>query len=97
MSVELDLARHVNDYEILFGQRIHGFGEKVKIVEKEPEYEIVNMGTTARSDITYSKQYIRPPLGPKLISSMTSSREMSSLISKSGSYAKSSAAGSRLT
>ena len=97
MGVELDLARHVNDNEILFGQRIYGFGKEVKIIEKEPEYEVVNIGTTANPGITYSKQYIRPPLGPKPISSMTSSREMSSLISKSGSYAKSSAAGSRFT
>ena len=97
MGVELDLTRHVNDNKILFGQRIYGFGEEVKIIEKEPKYEIVSIGTTASLDVTYSKQYIRPPLGPKLISSMTSSREMSSLISKSGSYAKSSAAGSRFT
>ena len=97
MGVELDLTGHVNDNEVLFGQRIYGFGEEIKIIEKEPDYEIVNTTATANLEMTYSKQYISPPLGPKLISSMTSSREMSSLISKSGSYAKSSAAGSRFT
>ena len=97
MGVQLDLARHVNDNKIFFGQRIDGFGEEVEIVKEEPEYETVSTGAMANSYITYSKQYIKPPLGPRLISSMTSSREMSSLISKSGSYAKSSAAGSRLT
>lgn len=97
MGVQLDLAGHVNDNKIFLGQRIDGFGEEVEIVEEEPEYETVNTGTMANPYIAYSKQYIKPPLGPRLISSMTSSREMSSLISKSGSYAKSSAAGSRLT
>ncbi len=96
VGVELYLTGHVNDYQVFFGERVYRFGEEVEIVEQESAQNYVSMNGRTRLVKPHSKQYISPPLGPKPISSMTSSREMSSFMSRSGSYVKSSAAGSRL-
>lgn len=44
-----------------------------------------SMNIVEKSAKAHSKQYIKPPLGPRPISSITSSREMRSLMSRSGS------------
>lgn len=109
MCVQLNLTWAVKDGEGFFVPIAQCFVKPVEILQKKAmryevtglEYEIFKNHkihiAMKKFVCVYSKQAIRPPLGPSPISSITSSKEMRSLMSTSGSNVNSSAAGSRFT
>lgn len=102
VGVELDLAGEVEEDEVFVCEGLEGGGEEVEVLQEESVNIYCQSLSAAKREsgeerLTHSKHLTSPPLGPRPISSITSSRLIRSRISRSGVYSKSEAAGSRFT